>query len=333
MHAFLSLLSSLVLAIVSPAVDVPTPVTPEPLPAFASFVPETLATRFTTDRSPFTLTFGDQLVPYRTMGVFALPGESTAIEIAAPGPFTLAASAGRVETTGDGRWSWVAPNEPGLAVIEVVRADGFAMTLHAFVMVPYAEMKSGRIRGYSVGSYPAPRAQHAERDARPRGFVEVDARTANFQVSPHFRLGQFVCKAGEGFPKYVVVQPALLLRLENLLETVNRRGVPAQTFTVMSAYRTPSYNKGIGNATTFTRHQYGDAADIYVDHFPADGAMDDLNGDGRFDRRDAVTLHQWAEETEGVQPEGVAGGLSAYSANAVHGPFVHVDTRGYRARW
>jgi hypothetical protein len=333
MHAFLSLLSSLVLAIVSPAADAEAPVPTAPAPVFSSFVPETLATGFATDRSPFSLTFGDQLVPYATMGVFALPGETTAIEIAAPGPFTLAASAGDVETTGDGRWNWVAPAEPGLAVLEVVRADGVTMTLHAFVMVPYAEMKSGKIRGYSVGSYPEPRAQHAERDAKPRGFIEVDERTANFQVSPHFRLGQFVCKAGAGFPKYVVVQPKLLLRLENLLETVNRRGVPAQSFTVMSAYRTPSYNKGIGNATTFTRHQYGDAADIYVDELPADGAMDDINRDGRFDRKDAVTLHQWAEETEGVQPEGIAGGLSAYSANAAHGPFVHVDTRGYRARW
>ena len=29
----------------------------------------------------------------------------------------------------------------------------------------------------------------------------------------------------------------------------------------------------------------------------------------------------------------LAGGLSAYPANSAHGPFVHIDARGARARW
>jgi hypothetical protein len=33
------------------------------------------------------------------------------------------------------------------------------------------------------------------------------------------------------------------------------------------------------------------------------------------------------------QPTLPAGGMSIYRRNPVHGPFVHVDTRGYRARW
>ena len=28
-----------------------------------------------------------------------------------------------------------------------------------------------------------------------------------------------------------------------------------------------------------------------------------------------------------------AGGVAVYEANAAHGPFVHIDSRGYRARW
>jgi hypothetical protein len=28
-----------------------------------------------------------------------------------------------------------------------------------------------------------------------------------------------------------------------------------------------------------------------------------------------------------------AGGLGVYPANRAHGPFIHVDVRGYRARW
>jgi hypothetical protein len=38
---------------------------------------------------------------------------------------------------------------------------------------------------------------------------------------------------------------------------------------------------------------------------------------------------------EGVELEhpDLVGGLSAYRANSAHGPFVHIDARGVRARW
>src|SRR5205085_10066581 len=125
-----------------------------------------------------------------------------------------------------------------------------------------------------------------------------------------------------------------LLRLEGLLQAANDRGLPAKTFQFMSAYRTPLYNRGIGNVTSFTRHQYGDAADIFVDDLPRDGRMDDLNGDGRFDRADAMVLQKIAAETETTAVAGgVHGGLSAYAPTHSHGAFVHVDTRGFIARW
>jgi len=103
---------------------------------------------------------------------------------------------------------------------------------------------------------------------------------------------------------------------------------------VMSGYRTPVYNRGIGNVTTFTRHQYGDAADIFIDEHPADGKMDDLNHDGRTDRLDAQLLRSWAEQLDRTpQMDVKIGGLSDYGATETHGPFVHVDARGYAARW
>jgi hypothetical protein len=152
------------------------------------------------------------------------------------------------------------------------------------------------------------------------------------QLSPHFTLGQFVCKQ-PGDPRYVVLREELLVKLENLLAVVNERGVQASSFVVMSAYRTPLYNVGIGNRTTFSRHQYGDAADIYVDE-NGDGRMDDLNGDGRTTRADARWLGAIVEETEGRgEFEGLVGGLGTYNSNSAHGPFVHVDVRGHAARW
>lgn len=290
---------------------------------------------FDTGRASVAVRFGDVEVPYRTMAVFALPGEEVAIQVEGAG------SAYRIETegivlqpVGPGQFLWRAPETVGTSVLSVRAADGSeVVTLNALVMVPYAEMQSGKVRGYPVGAYPAPRSSSTHEE-RPRGFIQVTRENADLAVSPHFRLGQFVCKAGVQYPKYIVLQRPLLLRLENLLATANQSGIHARTFQVMSAYRTPRYNRAIGNTTGFTRHQYGDAADIFVDDAPKDGRMDDLNHDGRFDKQDAIVLHALAAHTEGA-PEvgGLLGGLSAYAPTHEHGAFVHVDTRGYEARW
>jgi hypothetical protein len=65
-----------------------------------------------------------------------------------------------------------------------------------------------------------------------------------------------------------------------------------------------------------------------------DGVMDDLSGDGRVDLDDArrlagvierLAMSSWYRPFEG--------GLSLYPANRAHGPFIHVDVRGHRARW
>ena len=152
------------------------------------------------------------------------------------------------------------------------------------------------------------------------------------QVSPHFTLGQFVCKE-PGNPRYVVLREPLLVKLENLLAAVNARGIQAYTFAVMSAYRTPVYNSAIGNVTTFSRHRYGDAADIYVDN-DGDGRMDDLNHDGRHTQADAKVLGAIVNATQDEgEFAGLTGGLGMYAPTEEHGPFVHVDVRGFPARW
>jgi hypothetical protein len=152
-------------------------------------------------------------------------------------------------------------------------------------------------------------------------------------VAPHFTVGQFVSKQSGGYPKYLVLRERLLLKLEMLLEEVRSAGLPVTTFGILSGYRTPFYNRSIGNETRYSRHVYGDAADIYVDE-DEDGTMDDLDGDGRITLDDARTL---AAVVEGLSQKSwyqpFEGGLGLYKANAAHGPFVHVDVRGYPARW
>jgi hypothetical protein len=116
----------------------------------------------------------------------------------------------------------------------------------------------------------------------------------------------------------------------------------------MSGYRTPYYNRAIGNSTTYSRHLWGDAADIFVDTNPRDGEMDDLNRDGMENFRDAKILYDivndiYAPRIQRLLTSGLVyeprlqrlftGGLARYPETDAHGPFVHVDVRGIYTRW
>ena len=74
-----------------------------------------------------------------------------------------------------------------------------------------------------------------------------------------------------------------------MLERVNALGFKVDTLHVMSAYRTPYYNHAIGDVK-YSMHQWGSAADIYVDPAKND-RMADLNRDGQVDIQDSKFLY------------------------------------------
>ncbi len=318
----------------------PTPPTAAPAVLFSPPVVDSVVVRgFMPDRASFEVRFGDAVSPYRVMAMFALPGERVALSAgdttaAESTTYAVTAAAGSLAPAGAARWTWTAPRQAGVDSIVVRDArTGDAMTLHVFVLVPYAAMKRGAIHGYRIGAYPRPRGGHEAEYQRPRGFVQVTPGLLDVAVSPHFTLGQFVCKEAAGYPRYLVLREPLLVKLEQLLAAVNARGIAAHTFAIMSAYRTPVYNAAIGNVTVWSRHEYGDAADIFVDE-DGDGVMDDLNHDGRHTIADAQVLGAIVHELEG-QPRlaGLVGGLGTYEATPAHGPFTHVDVRGFDVQW
>jgi len=202
-----------------------------------------------------------------------------------------------------------------------------------FVLVPLEAVKDEHLNGYRIGRYPRTPLKGLKIYAPPAGLVEVTSANSRTPVSPHFTLDQFVCKQDGGYPKYLILRERLVLKLELLLEEVNRRGYRCDTFHVMSGYRTPHYNKAIGNVR-YSRHVWGGAADVFIDENPRDGNMDDLNGDGRIDLRDAAVLYDIIDDLYGrpwYAP--FIGGLARYRKTRAHGPFVHVDVRGFHARW
>ena len=136
------------------------------------------------------------------------------------------------------------------------------------------------------------------------------------------------------WPKYLLLDEKLLDKLELAIQELKADGVRVDHIHVMSGFRTPRYNKGGGNTggrANLSRHMYGDGADVYVDN-DRNGAPDDITGDGRVDTADAERFGRAVEKVEAKQPA-LVGGIGIYKACCGHGPFTHVDTRGYRARW
>jgi hypothetical protein len=199
-----------------------------------------------------------------------------------------------------------------------------------------AAIKGARLDAYRVGRWPVRgTAARDPRYAPPPGFIVVTPEDTSTRVSKRFRLGDFLTHDQQDvWPKVLVLQVALLDKLEHISDGLAQRGLP-DALHVMSGFRTPQYNArgvgGDGGRAKESRHIYGDAADVFVDA-DGDGMMDDLDGDGRITIRDVRVLAAVAEQVE-VRHPGLAGGLSAYPAAAGHGPFLHVDARGVRARW
>lgn len=298
----------------------------------------TPAFAFTSHKLGFEIQVKGEVSPYSVLGVYALPGEALQIEVVRGSSslhsYNLEADGASVSATEPGVWSWTAPTEKGLHALAVV--DGGSqerMTLNVFVLTPYGELDGKKLGRYLIGQYPGEPFRGLPAYLPPAGFIEVARENLGAWVSPHFTLGQFVCKQIGDFPKYVALRERLLLKLELVLEKLNAAGYAADTFHVMSGYRTPSYNRAIGNVR-YSRHIYGDAADIFVDENPPNGMMDDLNRDGVIDAWDADVVRVIVEEMYGrTSYEPFVGGLGRYGRKRHRGPFVHLDTRGFRARW
>ncbi len=282
----------------------------------------------------FRVRVDGEVIPYEVFGVYVLPGSVVKVELLESpraSRFELRTGGRVLRPDRAGAWSWRAPQQPGLQSLDLRRLDASgAMTLHVFVLVPATRMQAGVLNSYRIGAYPQ---RPPQGDGPPQGYVEVTPENRDVRVSPRFTLGQFLCKQEGDFPKYVVLRERMLLALEHLWMAANARGWRCETFHIMSGYRTPAYNDSIGNVT-YSRHLWGTAADIFIDASPQDGRMDDLNGDGRSDKADADALYDFFEAVAAQADFApFEGGLGCYDGTAAHGPFVHVDVRGTRARW
>ncbi|MFI5238315.1 MAG: hypothetical protein ACHQQP_00770 [Gemmatimonadales bacterium] len=199
------------------------------------------------------------------------------------------------------------------------------------------DVRGGRLGLYYIGTWPAATSAKGGRVMYrpPSGFIEVTPANEETPLSEHFRVRDFLTHdQPDVWPKYVVINMKLVDKLELVLSDLRAHGINPEGVHVMSGFRTPQYNHSGGDPSgraSLSRHMYGDAADIYIAS-SAGGQMGDLNHDGHIDVGDARVILASVDRVERAHPS-LVGGCGVYAGTSAHGPFVHIDTRGYPARW
>ncbi len=225
-----------------------------------------------------------------------------------------------------------AATHPG---VYTARDDESGENFSVMTLLPFARKSGATVNGYRVGYWPAERRGARTASGTPDGFIVVRQDAQDTPVSEHFTLRDFLTHDQQAvWPKLLVLRTELVDKLELVLAELNRTGVRAERMVVLSGFRSPQYNQrgvGRGGRASDSRHQYGDAADVFVDN-DGNGRLDDLNGDRRVDSRDVRVMLRAVERVERDYPD-LVGGAGLYKATSSHGPFVHIDVRGERARW
>jgi len=292
---------------------------------------------FDTKTASFAITYHDEQSPYRDAAVVVMPGAAVVFNaVGGPaGDYTAKTDDdGTLVQQGKRQWRWTAPARPGTLLITFNDPEKKnPIAVHAFVMVPATDVRKGMLNGYRVGEYPPP-LKGSPLYQPPAGFIEVTQDNQDTRVSPHFTLKQLLCHedTSKTFPKYVLLKERLPLKLEAVLERVNAMGFKVDTLHVMSAFRTPYYNTLIGDVK-YSLHQWGSAADVYIDPLKKN-QMADLNRDGLVDIRDSLFLYDEIELMLATKEyRRFQGGMGFYPGTLAHPPFVHIDVRGTPARW
>jgi uncharacterized protein YcbK (DUF882 family) len=281
------------------------------------------------------LEFLDPLRGYSGSLRFTTQTPGSTIVPGAPEPAAAVLSGRNGSETTD----FLAPAKPGVysLAVKMNQATKQVDNFNVITLVPFTQKRNGRIGLYYLGSWPFEGGGKPKTPAyaNPSGFIEVTRENQDTQISEHFRLRDFLTKTQyDVWPKYLLLNPKLLDKLELTIQDLEANGHHITHVQIMSGFRTPQYNHTGGNVAgraNLSRHMYGDASDIFVDN-DRNGMTDDLNHDGRVDTRDAEVVGQAAERVERKYPA-LVGGVGVYSACCGHGPFTHIDVRGYRARW
>jgi|SaaInlLV_10m_DNA_2_1039722.scaffolds.fasta_scaffold00260_10 hypothetical protein len=267
----------------------------------------------------------------KIFSVFVMPGSNINLKVLSKKKIMVRFE-NKVQSPQKGSYSFTAPRKKGNYELLIRSDESCSMLVNIFVKVSLSHMKKGYLNRYRIGNYPKKPLNNNPVYAKPKGLLEVTQENLNLKLSPNLVVSDFVCKQEGGFPKYILVNERLLLKLEYILDMLLNKNIKISKFKFISGYRTPYYNKLIGNVP-YSRHIYGGAADIFIDE-DNDGRMDDINGDNKFDQKDADHLYSLIDKQHRHEEyKEYLGGLGIYKRTQAHPSFIHIDARGYKSRW
>nr|MDQ3387885.1 hypothetical protein [Gemmatimonadota bacterium] len=150
----------------------------------------------------------------------------------------------------------VAPQVSGSGIWNVVlRAGNLTQGIPNFSVVravPMSVKRNGRIGRYRIGSWPCEVGNCPDNPiyATPEGMIEVTPQNKEFYLSKHIQLKQFITKLQDDvWPKYVVVDPSVLDKIELTVQELERMGHPVQNLFAVSGFRSPWYNANGGTTS------------------------------------------------------------------------------------
>jgi hypothetical protein len=266
-------------------------------------------------------------LPTGRMAFTVMPGDSVTLTAAGGGPLRWTATAGSPSSADAAAFGWRAPRSHGIFFIDAA-TDTLVERYTVIVPVEASRWRTTTLNSVPIGSY----GDGSSRDRNPDCFVELTASTLSSRVSTTLTVGDFLGHVEGAFPQYMVLDLRLADKLERILEAVRLIYPEAAIVRNISGFRTPAYNAAIGNDTSESLHLYGKAADIWIESWPPNDLMDDIDRNKRVDVYDGEFLVELVRVLE-ARGDVVTGGASAYRWNQAHGPFVHVDVRGSMATW
>ena len=124
--------------------------------------------------------------------------------------------------------------QAGIHQVGLMSPAGDSVALIA--LIPFAAKSGGTFQGYRIGYWPRER-KPVTLYGLPEGFIEVTQENQDVMLSSRFRVRDFLTKdQGTVWPKYLVVQPTLLDKLELIADELERLGKPVRH---QGAFRLP----------------------------------------------------------------------------------------------
>ena len=104
---------------------------------------------------------------------------------------------------------------------------------------------------YTDPSFPS--SQFERQYISPSRLIDLEINDEGMRVGDHFTLGEFIA-SWKG--RYGILAPLLISKLDQIRDSING------PLLINSGYRSPGYNARINGASKWSRHMYGDAADM-----------------------------------------------------------------------